>query len=326
VTDSSKKLLFADIGGTHARFVLGQADGTQSSPAIWLTSMYPSLSDALRAFIEQQGDVEIAGAAICAAGPVEREEIKLTNCPWRISRNDLAATLSTDAVLLINDFEALAAALPHLAASDLRQLGDTPQTDRRAPKVVVGPGTGLGVAGLVPDLKDSWIPVATEGGHIDLAPANTRELSLYFQLMQEFGHVSAERVLSGPGLESLYTAIAMIDGTDMRAKPSAVDIASRARDNTDPVAIECIELFCGWLGAVAGNLALAYGAKGGIYLAGGILPQWGDLFNEALFRHRFISKGRFRNYLDDIPTALITSKDPAMIGLKHLLGEHMEPL
>ena len=221
--------------------------------------------------------------------------------------------------ILVNDFAAVARALPVLGDKDVIHFGGTIPLDL-APKVVLGPGTGLGVAGLVPDEAGKWTVVAGEGGHADLAPHDERELAIVFHLIREYGHVSVERVLSGPGLETLYLAIAALDGVGVKAKPVAADIAKAARSKIDPLAVEAVRLFAGWLGAVAGNLALSYGGRGGVYIAGGIVPQWGDLFDAKLFRHRFEAKGRMRNFLHPIPTYLITAKDLAFRGLAEMIS------
>ncbi len=312
---SSSHILVADIGGTHARFALAAPDRMPSEPSVWLTAMYPDLPSALRDFLDRHDGVTIGAAAVCAAGPVQDDVIQMTNCPWTVNGGEIADVLGVSKVHLVNDFGAVAVALPGLGADDLLPLGCDDAVPGAGPKVAVGPGTGLGVAGLVPDGCGGWVPVTGEGGHVDLAPANNREISVIYQLLQEFGHVSAERVVSGPGLETLYAALSALDGQTRDAKPTAVDIVSAARRGTDPVATETVRLFTGWLGAVAGDLALAFGATGGVYIAGGIIPQWGDLFDAALFRRRFELKGRFNTYLEPMPTYLITAKDVALRGL-----------
>ena len=308
-------ILVADIGGTHARFSLAPVGGKPDEPSIWLTSMYDSLGSALADFLSRHDDVEIAGAGFCAAGPVIEDRIQMTNCPWTVDRQEIADRLGTAHVRLMNDFAAVAVALPYLTDEDVVPLGRANAVSGAGPKVALGPGTGLGVAGLVPDGSGGWWPVSGEGGHVDLAPANNREISVIYQLLQEFGHVSAERVVSGPGLETLYAALSALDGQVRDAKPTAVDIVGAARRGNDPMAREAVQLFTGWLGAVAGDLALTFGATGGVYIGGGIIPQWGDLFYADLFRRRFELKGRFNTYLEPMPTYLITAKDVALRGL-----------
>ena len=311
--------LLADIGGTNVRFATLAPDGKIGAVEAWLTALYPDFATAVRTYAEVAGvALPFERAAICAAGPLEGDHIDLTNCAWKISCAEIAAASGAKQPVLVNDFAAVAQALPVLSEDDLIHFGGTAPLDL-APKVVLGPGTGLGVAALVPDDARKWTVVAGEGGHADLAPGNDREIAIVFHLLREHGHVSVERVLSGPGLETLYLAIAALDGVAVKVKPIAADIAKAARAKTDPVAVETVQLFTGWLGAVAGNLALAFGGRGGVYIAGGIVPQWGELFDAKLFRHRFEAKGRMRNFLHPIPTYLITAKDLAFRGLAEML-------
>jgi len=311
--------LLADIGGTNVRFATLTPDGRIGAVEVWLTALYPDFATAVRAYAEIAGvALPFAQAAVCAAGPLEGDRIDLTNCPWKISRAEIAVATGAKKPVLVNDFAAVAQALPVLGPDDLIHFGGTTPLDA-APKVVLGPGTGLGVAALVPDAGGKWNVVAGEGGHVDLAPANERELAIVYYLIGAHGHVSVERVLSGPGLETLYLAIAALDGVTMKAKPIAADIARAARSASDPLAVETVHLFTAWLGAVAGNLALVFGGRGGVYIAGGIVPQWGELFDAKLFRYRFEAKGRMRSFLHPIPTYLITAKDLAFRGLAEML-------
>jgi glucokinase len=319
---STQPVLVADIGGTHARFALARPGETKpDSPTVLMTALYPTLEDALKTFLDQTGDPDIGGVAICAAGPVQaagREaHIEMTNCPWVVSADAIAAATAVDAPVLVNDFTAVAVSLPHLGDDDVVQIGGSKRQEG-APIGVLGPGTGLGVSGLVPHLDGEFTALSGEGGHVSLAPGNEREISLLFQLMQTYGHVSAERVLSGPGMETLYAALGALDGSPETGKPTAADIARMAQDGASPLAQETVEVFTGLLGSVAGDLALTLGAQGGVYLAGGILPRWGDLLNQRLLRHRFEAKGRFKTYLAEIPLYLITAPDVALIGLTSL--------
>jgi glucokinase len=319
---SSLPVLVADIGGTHARFALAYPGAAKpDEPAVLMTALYPSLEAALETFIDQAGYPELGGTAICAAGPIQGDgadrQIIMTNSPWVVSCAGIAAATGCASPVLVNDFTAAAVSLPFLMPDDVVQIGGG-SPDRSAPIGVLGPGTGLGVSGLVPDGRNGFIPLSGEGGHVSLAPGNEREISLLFQLMQMHGHVSAERVLCGPGMEDLFAALGALAGSPETGKPTAADIARMAADGTSPLARETIEVFTGLLGSVAGDLALTLGARGGIYLAGGILPRWGDLLNHRLLRYRFEAKGRFKAYLAEIPIYLITAKDIALIGLAAL--------
>lgn len=312
-------ILLADIGGTNVRFATLHDDRRIDGYESWLTALYPNIAEAVKAYAETTGvHLPFQAAAVCAAGPLTGDRIDLTNCAWKVSMSEIAAATGAREVILVNDFAAVARALPALGATDLVQIGGGAPL-ANGPKVALGPGTGLGVAGTVFDGRGGWIAVPGEGGHVDLAATNEREIAIVFQLIREHGHLSVERVLSGPGLETLYLAIASLDGLKLNAKPMAHDIAAAARRGNDAAAVETVALFTGWLGSVAGNLALILGAQGGVYIAGGIVPQWGDLFDAKLFRRRFEAKGRMRGFLAPIPCYLVTAKDLAFRGLAEIV-------
>ena len=193
-------------------------------------------------------------------------------------------------------------------------------TDGRAAMAVIAPGTGLGVSGLVPDGAGGFAAVEGEGGHRTLAAQSPREWAIVNALAERFGHASAERALSGPGIEALYRAVASIDGVSCRGDRTAAEIAHDAFTRSDPVAVEAVATFTGFLGSVAGDLALTLGARGGVYLAGGIVPGWGGRFDAARFLDRFRAKGRFRGYLDAVPVRVVTHPYPALAGAGHLLA------
>lgn len=311
--------LLADIGGTNVRLATLTADGHIENVESWLTAFYPDIGAAVRAYADATGlKLPVPAIAVCAAGPLKGDRIDLTNCAWKISLAELTAASGASSTVLVNDFAAVAHAVPGLSCADIEKIGGGDPLPA-APKVALGPGTGLGVASVVADGRGGWVAMPGEGGHADLAPTNDREIAVVYQLMREFGHVSVERVLSGPGLETLYLALASLDGLKLNAKPIAYDIAKAARAKSDAAAVEAVSLFTGWLGSVAGNLALTLGAQGGVYIAGGIVPQWGDLFDRALFRRRFEAKGRMRGFLAPIPCYAVTAKDLAFRGLAALV-------
>ncbi len=319
MSDSIKYGLVADIGGTHARFALVDARGNIGKPTVWMTRNYADFTGALSQYLKVvAGDAIITAAAVCGAGPVLDGVIQLTNSPWRIERAMIEEACKVHRAELINDFTAIALALPLLASSDLTLLGGGPPA-QGAPMGVIGPGTGLGVSGLIPAGEGKYAALAGEGGHVGLAPASIREIAIYTRLMMPRGHVPAETVLSGPGLELLYATIAAIDGAQVETALSAADIIRAARDGGNATAQEAIQLFTGWLGAVAGDLALTLGARGGIYIAGGMVPRLGGLFNAVAFRHRFEAKGPYKSYLAAIPAWLITHEYPGLVGLASLL-------
>lgn len=313
--------VLADIGGTNIRFALLSPDGQVSARESWLTSLYTDFPDALGAYLDHVGRCDLPQAiAACAAGPLIDGRIDLTNGSWTLTRDILREACSATRTILVNDFTAVARAIPTLGPADCEQIGGT-HAEEGATRLALGPGTGLGVACAIPDGKGGWIANPGEGGHADLACNNDRELAIMFQLMRQFGHVGVERVLSGPGLENLYLAIAALDGKTFREKPMAADIARAARSPGDPVAAEAVSVFTGMLGSTAGSLALTLGARGGVYIAGGIIRQWGPLFDRKLFRHRFEAKGRMRSYLAPIPCHLVTAEDLAFRGLAALLHD-----
>jgi glucokinase len=311
--------ILADIGGTNIRFATLSPNGEISHREAWLTALYPEFADALQAYRDLTGHAgPLSAIAICAAGPLIDGAIDLTNCTWKLTLDGVRKAAGTTRAILVNDFAAVARALPALGPADLDQIGGT-QPEPHATKLALGPGTGLGVACTVADGRGGWIANPGEGGHADLACNNDRELAIMFQLMRQFGHVSVERVLSGPGLEALYLAIAALDGKTFNAKPLAADIAKAARTGKDETATEAVSVFTGMLGSTAGSLALTLGARGGVYIAGGIIRQWGPLFDRKLFRHRFEAKGRMRGYLAPVPCYIVTAEDLAFRGLAAML-------
>lgn len=327
-------LLVADIGGTNARFALVAIDGGElklGPTTSMRTADWPRLEDALDAFLDAEGRPPLAAAAICAAGPVEEAgegrggaTIHLTNCPWDVGANAIARVTGVAAPRLMNDFAALALAVPALTAADLRRAGETGEARPGAPVVIIGAGTGLGVAALVFGEDGRAHVVAGEGGHVDLAPKGRREAAALAHLETHFGHVSAERVLSGPGLTTLHATLVALNG-DLPMPLTPEEIAARAHDGSCEVSRETVALFCGWLGAVAGNVALTFGARGGVYIAGGIVPGWigsmPGLFDETLFRARFEAKGRLGPWMRKIPSFVVTRPDAALLGLARAAAE-----
>lgn len=310
--------LLADLGGTHCRFAL-MTGGKIDRTLVFRVANYPSLEAAAEDYLAGQTDLpRPKEAAICVASPVTGDQVRLTNSPWAFSIAGLEAALQLDRLAVINDFEAVAHALPALAPTDRRQVGGGRAEEGR-PLAVLGPGTGLGVSGLIPNAT-GWTALSGEGGHVTMSATDAREDAVIDHLRQRFGHVSAERVLSGMGLTNLYESLAWIDGIDPVGRdPAAVTEAAIGR--ADPHCEEALAMFCGMLGTVAGNLALTVGARGGVYIAGGIVPKLGGLFDTSPFRDRFEAKGRFAPYLKDIPTYVITHELPAFIGLEAVLNQ-----
>jgi glucokinase len=315
MTTSAGISLLGDIGATNARFAL-LSDGVLSAVKWVEVRRYPHFSDAIEAFLQEESRATVPTRALFAvAGPVKGRQFKFTNCSWTIDGREMQNRFEFQAVRIINDFEATALSLPHLLEKDVLPLGGG-HAVAGAPMVVLGPGSGLGVAGLVGD-GPRRIAVASEGGHVTLAAASCREDAVLDQLRQRFGHVSAERALSGPGLENLYRAIAALDGIDVPLR-QASEITNAALDGTCSTSSAALDMFCAMLGGFAGNAALTYGARGGIYVAGGIAPRIFDYLAGSEFRSRFAQKGRFQAYLEAIPTKVIVHSAASFLGLMSL--------
>lgn len=308
--------LIADIGGTNARFALAEPGGPPQEERHLLVRDFPDPAAAIEAYLAGR---RVEEAVIAVATPVESDEIRFTNSPWAFSIMALQARLGLSRLAVINDFVAQALAMPHLAADELELLGGGTPTPGRAIGVL-GPGTGLGVSALVPG-RHGWTALPTEGGHVSLAPGNARERDMLAILSERFGHVSNERVLSGQGLLNLARALATLGGRELAAAtPEAVTEAARA--GSCPVCCEAVATFSALLGSAAGDLALMLGARGGVFVAGGICLRLGPLFDRAAFRRRFEAKGRMRAYLEPIPTWLVLRPDTGLLGTAHYrLGE-----
>jgi glucokinase len=238
----------------------------------------------------------------------------------RIARdtNERRHVLAVLRNFVVNDFAAVARAIPCLKRNERYQIGGG-KAVANAPVGVLGPGSGLGVGGLISNAGE-WLPISGEGGHVTMAPVTIRESAVLDRMRVRFDHVSAERVLSGPGLINLYNTLAEIDGIPARSYASA-QIADLGIGEREPHCREAVDIFCAMLGTIAGNLALTLGARGGIYIAGGIVPKLRPAFDASSFRMRFEEKGRLRPYLANIPTYLITQPIPAFIGLAVMLAD-----
>lgn len=310
--------LVGDIGGTNIRFaVIAAAGAAPAQIRSFACSDFPGPEAAIRHYLASEGLAPPPVAAFGIATPLEGDAVRMTNHPWAFSIEALRQALGFKQLVFINDFTALALALPQLKGADIEQVGSgTPRPG--APLALLGAGTGLGVSGLIP-CAAGWQPLAGEGGHVSLVAGNAREAAIIAVLAGRFGHVSAERALSGPGLAALHDAIRQLDG----APPCPLDareISARALAGSCPRCSEALELFCALLGSVAGDLALTLGARGGVYVGGGIVPALGDYFACSGFRARFEAKGRFSAYLAAIPTYVIRAPYAALSGA----GEALE--
>ena len=309
--------LIGDIGATTARLAVVGSDGTTSPARLYVLSDYPSLADVIETYLADTGEGPSLGQAVLAvASPIIGDRVTLTNHDWSFSIGDLRRHLGLTRLRVINDFAANAMAVPHLGPADRVQVGGgAPVAD--AAVGVIGPGTGLGVSALVPAVPGA-LTISGEGGHATMAPANAQESAVLDLMRTRFGHVSAERVLSGPGLVNLYGALCELAGVPAAAYQPP-QITSERIWREDSRTREATEMFCAMLGTVAGNLALTLGARGGIYLAGGIVPRLLEFLARSEFRGRFEAKGRFQPYLAAIPTYVITRPLPALLGAAALL-------
>ena len=309
--------LIGDIGATNARFALVEPGGGTTNARLYALNDFSSLAEALDAYLKEQTPPAVPAEAVLAvASPIMGDRVTLTNHAWSFSIEELRRHLGLRRLRVINDFAANALAVPRLTAADRMQVGaGAPVAD--APVGLIGPGTGLGVSALVP-APGGALTISGEGGHVTMAPASARESAVLELMRKRYDHVSAERLLSGPGLVNLYDALC-----EMAEVPAApfrpAQITSPRIWEEDARTREATEMFCAMLGPVAGNLAHTLGARGGIYVAGGIVPRLGAFFVQSGFRERFESMGRFRGYLAAIPTYVITHPLPALLGAASLL-------
>jgi glucokinase len=316
---STTTWLVGDVGGTNARFGLVAPDGALLHSSVLADTDYPGIGEAIEAYLKMRGGLpRPRRGAIAIASPVTGDEVRMTNHPWTFSTSALGKRLGFQRLRVINDFTAQALALPRLTDGDREAVG-AGAAEPGWPIGVLGPGSGLGVSGMIPCGK-TWVPLTGEGGHATMAPITDRESAVLGAMRGHLDHVSAERVLSGPGLVNLYNSLAEIDGVPAK-QYTAAQITDVETGKGDPLCREATEMFCAMLGAVAGNLALTLGARGGVYIAGGIVPRLGERFAASGFRERFEAKGRFQKYLAAIPTYVVTHKLPAFLGCAAALME-----
>ena len=312
---STKQVLLGDIGATNARFAI-LTDGALGPVTSFQVANFARFTDAVAIFLKENcRQAQLTHALFAVAAPVEGDRCTLTNGSWVIDGQEFQKTLNLQA-RIVNDFEAVALSLPLLTAADVTAIGSG-KPEPGAPMAVLGPGTGLGVACLIASSKGPVI-IPSEGGHATLVSTCERGDGIIRQLRRRFGHVSAERAISGNGLENIFQAIAALDGLDVGPR-SAAEITTQALGGECQIAHEALHTFCAFLGSFAGNVALTFRARGGIYLAGGISPRILDFMARSEFRNRFEAKGRFQSYLEAIPSYVIIHPAAAFLGLKALL-------
>lgn len=311
LTNSYPRLL-GDVGGTNARFAIQYSPQKELvNHQTYKCANYPGLQEVIECYLYETGGPHPQWGAIGIANPVTSDWISMTNHHWQFSIAQLQNNLGLHRLLMLNDYTALALALPLLSSKDKIQIGGGSPRDFSAIGLL-GPGTGLGVSGLVPLGKD-YAPLQGEGGHVTLAAFDERETALVAHLQKHYGHISAERILSGPGLVDLYQGCAKLRGVNAQPLTPA-EISERAITASCPLCVEALEIFCAMLGTVAANLALILGALGGVYIGGGIVPKLGNFFARSPFRARFEDKGRFSEYLSQIPTYVINAEYPSLLG------------
>ncbi|WNO09782.1 glucokinase [Teredinibacter sp. KSP-S5-2] len=310
--------LVADIGGTNARFALVTGVNKHGfvfeSAQTLSTNNYSSFADVVEHYLQSLKGIDIHHACFAVAGPVSGDYIEFTNLDWGFSKQDFSRRFGFKVFEVINDFFAVAMACPSFTDEDLISLKPGVSCPDGV-KAALGPGTGLGVAGLVKQ-GALWQPVPCEGGHVNIAPTTPLECDVLKAGMALYGHVSAETFLCGPGLVNLYRALAEVKGVAVDPiSPAQITSSAVADDESaDPLCNETFAMFCSWLGNFAGNLALTYGASGGIYLAGGILPRFVDFVQASDFVKCFSDKGNMSDYLTDIPVQIIGHPQTAFVG------------
>ncbi len=306
-------MLVADIGGTNARFALGEVKGEVFSidkAQSFRAEDYESVRDAADAYLESVS-VKPKRACFAVAGPIDGEIVDFTNSHWTISQKEMEAALKLDKLLIVNDFYAMAAGVQFIGDDAFELVKEGPGWPG-APTVVMGPGTGLGQALIVPT-RDGARIVSTEGGHVAFAPRTDEELEVLKFVAKEHPRVSVERLLSGRGLVNIHRALCVIAGTP-RAPLQANEITAAALEGKLPIAVRTVDLFCEILGRVAGDAVLATGARGGVILAGGILPKVRDIFMASKFIDRFTDKGRMSDYVEMTPVRMLVKEGAALFG------------
>lgn len=304
--------LVADIGGTNIRLGYFQGDDIAGELKVYQCADYPSLSAVVTAYIEESSLTgKRLNACFAIACPVENDLISMTNLPWEFSKSELKKELGLNKLLFINDYTAIAHAVPYLTDDQKVKIGEG-EVAANKPISICGPGTGLGVANVV-NVGGSWQALGGEGGHVDFAPVDALEIEILAFLHKKYDHVSYEQLLSGLGLEQIYQALNYINDKGLPLL-SAKEISQKALSQECELCEQALARFCMILGSFAGNLALTLASFGGVYIAGGIVPRFIEYFRNSEFRSRFESKGRFVSFNQVIPTFVITESQPGLLG------------
>jgi glucokinase len=315
--------LIADIGATHARFALETSPRAFDSVAALRIADHADLHATVSAYLQSVGSPQIEDAAFAVANPVEGDLIRMTNAPWQFSIEEARTKLGLRTLVVVNDFTALAMAVPGLNENERRQVGGGAARDGSVIGVI-GAGSGLGVSGVIP-ADHGWVALGTEGGHTSFSPRNAREIAILEFAWNEFSHVSFERLLSGRGIELIYRALGKHHRREIEAL-AAQEITKRALDGSDVLAAETLNTFCEILGTASANLAVTLGARAGIYVGGAIVPRLSEFFDKSAFRQRFEDKGRFSEYLQHVPTFVITAEQATFRGVSAVLEAQLKNL
>lgn len=313
--------IVADIGGTNARFALvtGVKEATGKNQQQFVIEHinvlngadYAKFEDALQAYISLLSGIESRAACVAIAGPIDGDNIKMTNLSWSFSKQDIKTRFGFDAFDVINDFAAVAVGTSELTEKDLIEI-KAGSFNAHANKAVLGAGTGLGVAGLAYN-GGSWLPIPSEAGHVNMAPATKFEAEVITAGIDRFGYVSAETYVSGPGLVNLYLSVCDVLGVKSSVLEPK-DVTANALSGKDSECIKTLQTFCCFLGTVSSNLVLTYGGKGGVYLSGGVVPRFVDFLKDSDFAERFSNKGIMSHYVEDVPVYLIGYDHIALLG------------
>jgi len=314
--------LIADVGGTNIRLALVDlSNGDITAIKKYLCADYPAITDVIKLYLNQVNH-RVDSACIAIACPTDEDLIQMTNHAWSFSKSAVKQELGFNDFVVINDYTAISLSIPALKDDQKIKIGGG-DAEAGKPIAVYGPGTGLGVAHLIRHCHE-WISLPGEGGHVSFAPQNLLETHVLKHLQKKYGHVSVERILSGPGLVNLYQAIAIYQG--ITPEPyEASDITSKALDKQCSICQESLAQFCRIMGSFGGNLALTMSTYGGVYIAGGIIPRFIEYFSKSEFRTQFEAKGRFNHLIQRIPVYVITEEQPGLIGasvnLRQIVGK-----
>ncbi len=306
-------VLVGDIGGTNARFaILLDSYAEPKQFPILQTADYATIDEAIQTAVLDHTSIQPRSAVLAIAGPVDGDEVGLTNCHWVLKPKQMMETLGLEDITILNDFEAQALAVTSLESEYLEKIGGG-ESEPNGSRVVLGPGTGLGVAGLI-RTRQTWVPVPGEGGHVDFGPRTARDLQIFPHLERIGGRISAEQVLCGRGLQNIYRAVCKADGVQP-ALTTPAEITGAALDGTSAQAKETLQLFVVYLGRCAGDFALTFMAHGGIYLAGGIVQRILPALRDPSFREAFEDKAPHEEIMKTMPVYVITHPLAALSGL-----------